>query len=622
VRREGHLTTKPKVLLFSDADGSWESAARFANVILRAGRRVWWAQEPVRARHGDGSLREYPSGSFVVSPQRGRISTAAENPLGVPDAKIFEEARRRKVKVHTVEVVYEVRVRSLRYPRIALFAEAGTPYAFATVLASGGFEYHPLNAVDIRNDRLKDFDVLMLPGGAHRGGELQGELMGEIGRAKVKEFVHRGGAVWGSCGGCYNLIYVAKSKGSYWKTAFKQRNEKSFTINWTKRPSFHSLELLNAEYWSLGMAGVGTLVMKNVNPDHPVLFGMPSEFEMAWQLGPFLDTTGSRVNEASAPMPLLRLGKLTQDYTSAEHLYDPQSSTGTPESEGEETYTARGMRDQVLGMVAGYYGEGRVAGSGGHPELGLDWLYERRGQAARIISNFIFWSTSQEIPEGGEGPGHRIEAGLPALLGREHLHKILVDRLPSLNESISVLVSKGVDIPAFWNAEASFGLSAAEKWPKLLKRVQQLPSEIRRASASLQHEYRRLYEVHEKLLTMRKREPTYQRLAAIDTMLSQTSEMLAKLVEDYTYKRAPEWEQDYGWQGVLALLDSAHDKIRAAAENFHDPKAVGFDSPHSLMWGWYLGAVHDLINAKTVLNGRATLVGDLLKAAEISIGGL
>jgi hypothetical protein len=609
--------TKPRFLLFSDLDSDWEDAARFANLVLKAGRSVWWAQESFRIRHGNGSFRECPPGSFLVPSQRA-TPTAAEDPFDVPDTRILEEARRRHVRIHAVELETGVTARSLRYPRIALFSDAGTPYAFATVLAKAGFDYYPLNAVDIRNDELKSFDVLMLPGGAHRGGELQGELMGETGRAKVKEFVHKGGAIWGSCGGCYNLIYVATSKRDYWKTVFKAKNARSFTINWTERPPFQSLELLNAEYWSKGMAGVGKLVMKNVNPNHQVLFGLPREFELAWQLGPFLDTAMGRVREASAPIPLLRLERFTPDWTSAESAYDHPNPKRALKEEEEDTYSARGVRDKVLGMVAGYYGKGKVCGSGGHPELGLDWLYERRGPAARIISNFIFWATSQETPVGVESRNDRTEDWPPILLGQD-LHQKVVNKLALLDEAISALVSKQEpELPAFWNAEASFGLSAAEKWPILIRRVQELPNEIKRASVALQREYFKLYAIYSKLLTKHPTSGEQTTPHPIDTILSQVYQMLAKVVEDYTYKRAPEWEQDYGWQGVIALLDSAHTKILASTKNYNNPKAVGPDSPHSLMWGWYVGAVHDLINAKTVLNGRAILVSDLLAVTKVT----
>jgi glutamine amidotransferase PdxT len=57
-----------------------------------------------------------------------------------------------------------------------------------------------LTADDIRAGKLKDFQVLIVPGGT---GGTQGKVLGSQGRAAVRAFVEGGGTFVGICAGCY-----------------------------------------------------------------------------------------------------------------------------------------------------------------------------------------------------------------------------------------------------------------------------------------------------------------------------------------------------------------------------------------------------------------------------------
>ncbi|QOV90396.1 BPL-N domain-containing protein [Humisphaera borealis] len=65
---------------------------------------------------------------------------------------------------------------------------------------SGDFTYTLVTAQDIRAGKLKDFDVLVQPGGS---GSKQAETLQPEGREIIKKFVQDGGGYVGICGGAY-----------------------------------------------------------------------------------------------------------------------------------------------------------------------------------------------------------------------------------------------------------------------------------------------------------------------------------------------------------------------------------------------------------------------------------
>jgi glutamine amidotransferase-like uncharacterized protein len=89
--------------------------------------------------------------------------------------------------------------------RVAIFADAGVtekavPQVMKCLPESKGFDVKKITAKKIRAGDLKDFDLLIHPGGA---ASKQGSTLGEDGRAAVKRFVERGGGFIGICAGAY-----------------------------------------------------------------------------------------------------------------------------------------------------------------------------------------------------------------------------------------------------------------------------------------------------------------------------------------------------------------------------------------------------------------------------------
>jgi glutamine amidotransferase-like uncharacterized protein len=89
--------------------------------------------------------------------------------------------------------------------RVAIFSDdgvtkAGIKQVEDCLVRSDGFEVKPINAEQIRNGALKDFDVLIHGGGS---ASKQGETLGDKGREAVKKFVDGGGGFIGICAGAY-----------------------------------------------------------------------------------------------------------------------------------------------------------------------------------------------------------------------------------------------------------------------------------------------------------------------------------------------------------------------------------------------------------------------------------
>src|SRR6478609_5197526 len=89
--------------------------------------------------------------------------------------------------------------------RVAVFSDAGVTKAGIKQVEdclpeSQGFKVKTINAKQIRDGALKNFDVLIHGGGT---ASKQGETLGEKGRDALKKFVDGGGGFIGICAGAY-----------------------------------------------------------------------------------------------------------------------------------------------------------------------------------------------------------------------------------------------------------------------------------------------------------------------------------------------------------------------------------------------------------------------------------
>src|SRR5439155_22773762 len=215
-------------------------------------------------------------------------------------------------------------------------------------------------------------------------------------------------------------------------------------------------------------------------------------------------------------------------------------------------------------------------------------------------------------------------------------------KLDSLSSKVGELGSKPLNPLPGWlrdeAAEASFGLTAREKWPHILRRLKGLPSEINEASVGLQKldsklrtNLAKVQELSQWVRSAEKVSDIETRQKMIDYLLNIVDKELTEINEAYNYCRPSEWTQDFGWQGAIAQIDSAIAKVDRALASYDMEKAAVVyddenplkplfigpdDSPYTWVWGWYLGALYDVINALTVIRGRQHLAAFKLAIVE------
>jgi glutamine amidotransferase-like uncharacterized protein len=90
--------------------------------------------------------------------------------------------------------------------RVAIYDDGGGSQSGTTNVSQcltttgGGFKFKAVKAEDIRAGVLKDYDVLVQPGGS---GSKQAAALGDEGRETVRTFVRNGGGYVGICAGSY-----------------------------------------------------------------------------------------------------------------------------------------------------------------------------------------------------------------------------------------------------------------------------------------------------------------------------------------------------------------------------------------------------------------------------------
>jgi len=582
-----------KTLIVSSTRENWARTARFANIALKYELKVEWALEAFRQPSRVKTEKtNYAAGTYLI---------ILDNVDAHSSAKILDIAQTLEIRTEVIRGSISCKKTKLTSARVCIYADAGSPYPFVSALSESGFDLDPITADQIRKGRLSEFDVLIIPGGGDEGPPRQSELLGEKGRSKIRKFLMGGGNVWGSCAGCCNLILYAEDK-SPWAANYEDWKE------------MRSLNVINSEYWDTGMTGVGKLKVSNLQRDHPLMFGLPNEFELTWHLGPLLSLARAPyVRKASKPIPFIQAKGFTSEWTAAEYLNSPNGQA-FPKAL-ERTYAGRGIKAGKYGLIAGYYGRGKVVACAAHPEFGLDPFLEQRGVAARTLSNFLFWATSGKSAKS-------IVRGVRRSVSYKHYRactRPMRNIIGTIEQDTDALLRESTLITEpIWLrdniAASTFGLTAAQKWRLILRRMSELPSEIKDEANELDSTVDNLNSELDSLLKMLKRADQKSRKTKLNTVRNSRllEQEVHKIFEWVQY--VPGAEQDYGWQGALALLASASRKIRKSVENYGlEPTAHSiWKNPYDLIWDYYLGALFDLMNAKCLLRARRTLAVDRL----------
>ena len=577
------------VVLVTDVD-CWVQSYACGNFLLGQGSSVLWASRPFAAEIDRGERKQYEAGSLLV--------TAAPD-----DGVHWLSAARERFDAEFVDVRFVEGFEGLRLRpvRIGVYGGGGAPYNHARILSELGFLTDFVSPRDITGGRLSEFDALVVPGGGMLAMKGQLDPLGKEGCEAISHFVRDGGMYLGFCAGAFDAAIVADS----------------FVAVCPYQPS---LRLVNAAVWNssdtewigLESPGVGVITARNLRPEHPVMVGMPEEFEITHYNGPLFEPCLDGVEGASEPFGLAAVAGFTDEFTPSEYFlrfseYDRGAAAN------DDLLISRAAQEERLNIVGGYYGLGRVILFGSHPEFGGDFLGDKWGLAARMLANAAFWQASHvaeprpvnRTPVLGTAisypPGHGL-TGVSRRLGP------VMRRVERLRAR-----SKGVE-PSWLSDELAmsiFGLSGQEIWDRGLAAFDDVAEKM---ELTLRGEKELVAEALKLAQVLRNTGATEALSMADDLEMA-----VLKLEEAIHYRTPPEWHQDFGYEGVLQILDRMESQVQAAKDNLGvslEPSSNPYQhfesSPYQLMVGVYVSALGLLTNAWLLLQVHKTRLSELV----------
>ncbi len=231
---------------------------------------------------------------------------------------------------------------------MALFLDKGAHPRSGLVTAlenTSDMSLTTLTAEELREGSLKEFDLLLVPGGS---AKVESIAMSEKGREEVRQFVKNGGLYIGICAGCY-LLTEAK-------------------------PTDIGLLPLNTKdkkHWSRGKA----VLPVSLTPKGEEIFGTTEKvFNILYHNGPVIDA--STVTAGADFTPL------------AHYLGEVVAKGGVP-----------GVMRGSPAIFYGRDGKGWVMGFSPHPEAnpdqvfmilnGIRWLYSNKNRPSTVEQKFL-----------------------------------------------------------------------------------------------------------------------------------------------------------------------------------------------------------------------------------------
>jgi len=435
--------------------------------------------------------------------------------------------------------------------RIGVYGSGGAPYNHAAAFAAMGFLTEFLFAQDIFAGALADVDMLAMPGGGGRAMFGQLDPLGEDGCAAIRAFVDGGGMYLGSCAGAFDASLV----GDGFVAACPQQKR---------------LQMINAAVWNSGTIwmglqspGVGVLHAAVADPHHPVTCGLPAELDVTHYNGPLYVLRQGTVGGASDAVGLMRVTGTAAAFTPAENFLG--DALAPPD------WLVSGAVDvRAYNAVAGGFGMGRVVLFGSHPEFGLSLDLEAWDQPARLMANAGLWQAGFAGPDRAERvparmAGIRVKAAWTSPADT-------AERVEAVAATARALLARDAtaqDWLSATKAMSTFGESGPAIWQRNLKGFDRTARRIGAVLAQLQ------------------------------AMVAQVPDGPARdgVEQAIRYAAPSEWNNDFGFEGVLQQLDRAERMLLKAGAGFgaalpafeHAYDHLD-DSPYHLAVGSYLSA--------------------------------
>lgn len=410
--------------------------------------------------------------------------------------------------------------------RVRVYGSGGAPFHHLALAALFGADAQPISADAIRSGGLGDADVFVMPGGGARAMTGLLEPLGIEGATAIRRFVAGGGMYVGSCAGSFLPAAVGESF-------------------WSENPQSRHMCMVNAQLFNaadsawagLTSPGVGTVHVTTERPRHWLAAGLPPTFRLVHYNGPMFTSRPGAAPAAervagtavSDVIGVVTFAAATRDFTPGEaFLASPPQGP---------TLFEQGAADGAFSAVAGTFEQGTVVLFGSHPEFGLDTVQLGWDAGVRLFGNaLVYQAERRRHPERAAEPRR---SGAPAsdpddvafaLAGAAGLARANAARFEVL---------AGTD-PGGWarpgTAAGFLGLEPAELWRQAARDA---------AAAS----------------------------AATEAYLLGLPDAISTGASDTTYAwlhTCPPDEQDYGFAGLLPLLQRVGAMVDAAGEAIAD----------------------------------------------------
>lgn len=552
----------------------WLAETRFANALLRGGTRVLWVQRAIDSTLSAGDLL------VPLDPAFDAGLADAVDPAGINALAAKLDIELQPVAAGSVVAT------PLRALRIGLYGGGGAPFNHAGVFGEAGFQLRFLNDVQVLAGELDTVDVLVMPGGGTRAMYGQLDPLGIEGARRLTQWVRDGGMYIGSCAGAYDCAIAPPN----------------FTATC---PPKGELQLVNARIWNggeesgglggeiegLDSPGVGVIRLRNTRPEHPVMFGLPDEFEIVHYNGPVFDLLEApEVVAASLTDGLAAFAGRETRFTPGEQLIGDVVLTGP-------TLLERSATAGKHSAIAGELGAGRAAAFGSHPEFGFNLAMTEWGAPARMLVNAALWQASHRAHPAAEW-SYRESPG--AVSSPRGASLAIVEALTAqLQTDVAALRELPIDPLPRWlhsdYAMSVFGLSSVEIWRQSLDDIAEISGDIAARAGGLR-----------------------DAIAGLGNDCS-AREAVALLDHFILDERPAAWRQDGGYQGIATLLRTAHEMCAAAIAQWDvelgppaGPYDYLFENPYHLVAGSYLaavGCVAGAVQLMRVLESEVALAG-------------
>lgn len=578
------------LLIIASTSDNWQSACRLVNFLLREGGDVRWATAPFRATGSDGCAQPYACGSFLIVDANT-----------IPETVLGEAQQHFDIAAQAVDEVMGFVGLQLRRVRIAMYGGGGAPFNHGRIFADLGFDVGFISPQEIRVGKLSDYDLFGMPGGG--GLAMMGQMnpLGEDGCRRIKDWVRCGGMYIGSCAGSFNAALVADS---FLEVCPQQRH----------------LQMINARIWNRGdtewigleSPGIGVVESRNLHPDHPVMFGLPDRFNITHYNGPIFETVTKVLSDASVARGLSALDGPADDFTPSERFLS-FSQTYDP----EQTLLGRAAREDCYNIVSGHNGLGRVLLFGSHPEFGENLLMDDWGQPARMLANAAFWQ-SGHLPESSPIRIKREAGAAKAFPPGSGLRQIseACARIESRVEQLQGINDADMAWLAEDHAMSAFGLSGREIWRGGLRTFALLTERMGEAVG-------RAEKLLDQAASLESKAAGKPDLAA---RISHLIEMTLALDEALHHETSAAWNQDFGYEGILQMLNRTEAMLQRAYDNINmdiayssNPYAYFDSSPYQLVVGSYLAATGVYLNSWQLLQMHLRLIEEQIFAVEIAL---